>query len=101
MSKLQAWLRGAMPYAWARRLVVAVIGSTVVLVGIVLIFLPGPALVVIPIGLGILGLEFAWARGLLKGARDTANNFVKSMRGGNGQVPTGAKTQHGEKTLAP
>ncbi|MFG0329963.1 MAG: PGPGW domain-containing protein [Phycisphaerales bacterium] len=45
-----------------KRVIVAVIGGTVVLFGIVLIFTPGPALVVIPVGLAILGLEFAWAR---------------------------------------
>jgi tellurite resistance protein TerC len=83
LGKFQAWLHGAMPYHWARRLVVAVIGSTVVLVGIALIVLPGPALIVIPIGLGILGLEFAWARRLLNHARDTADNFIRDVRGKN------------------
>jgi hypothetical protein len=42
--------------------IVAVVGTTVVLIGVALIVLPGPAFVVIPIGLGILSLEFAWAR---------------------------------------
>ena len=86
MGKFQAWLHGAMPYPWARRLVVGVIGGTVVLVGIALIVLPGPALVVIPVGLGILGLEFAWARSLLKRARDTAGDFVNDVRGMNGRT---------------
>lgn len=81
VSKLQAWLHGAMPYPWARRLVVSVIGGTIVLVGVALIFLPGPALLVIPVGLGILGLEFAWARSLLKRARDGAEDFVNDVRG--------------------
>lgn len=84
MGKFQAWLHGAMPYPWARRLVVGVIGGTVVLVGIALVFLPGPALVVIPVGLGILGLEFAWARRLLKHARDRAGDLVDGVRGRNG-----------------
>lgn len=75
-----------MPYPWARRLVVGVIGGTVVLVGIALIVLPGPALVVIPIGLGILGLEFAWARSLLKRARETANGIVNGVRRMNGNT---------------
>src|SRR5262245_64754016 len=46
----------------ARRVAVGVIGSTVVAVGIAMLVLPGPGLVVIPAGLGILGLEFAFAR---------------------------------------
>jgi tellurite resistance protein TerC len=45
-----------------RRVLVAVVGGTVLLIGIVLIVLPGPAILVIPAGLGILALEFAWAR---------------------------------------
>jgi uncharacterized protein (TIGR02611 family) len=53
----------------ARRLVVAVVGLTVLLVGVALLVLPGPAFVVIPIGLGILAIEFEWARRLLRRAR--------------------------------
>lgn len=49
----------------ARKIVILVIGSTVVLFGIALIFLPGPAFVVIPVGLAILAIEFAWAKRLL------------------------------------
>jgi uncharacterized protein (TIGR02611 family) len=46
----------------ARRIVVAVIGFTVLLIGVVLLVLPGPAFIVIPAGLAILALEFAWAK---------------------------------------
>jgi tellurite resistance protein TerC len=49
----------------ARKLIILVIGGTVVLFGIALIVLPGPAFVVIPIGLAILAVEFAWAKALL------------------------------------
>ena len=31
-----------------------------------MIVLPGPAIIVIPVGLGILATEFIWARRLLK-----------------------------------
>ena len=37
----------------------------VIVVGLLMIVLPGPALVVIPIGLAMLSLEFAWAQRLL------------------------------------
>lgn len=53
----------------ARRVAVAIIGSTVILLGIVLIVLPGPATLVIPAGLAILATEFVWARRLLKKVR--------------------------------
>ena len=55
-------------YRYAKRIVVALVGGTVLLAGIAMIVLPGPAVVVIPIGLGILGLEFAWARAWLAGS---------------------------------
>ncbi len=45
-----------------RRIVVAVVGGTVLLIGGALIFLPGPGVLVILVGLGILAAEFAWAR---------------------------------------
>ncbi len=50
----------------ARRIVIAVVGVTVILIGIALIFLPGPAFVVIPAGIAILSIEFAWAKHWLK-----------------------------------
>ena len=45
-----------------RKLIVGIIGGTVLLIGVALIVLPGPAFIVIPIGLAILATEFAWAR---------------------------------------
>ena len=50
----------------AKKVVVALIGSTVVLVGVVMIVTPGPAILVIPAGLAILAVEFAWARRWLR-----------------------------------
>jgi tellurite resistance protein TerC len=49
-----------------RRVIVAVIGVTVLAIGVAMIILPGPAMVVIPLGLGILAIEFAWARRMLE-----------------------------------
>ncbi len=49
-----------------RKLIVAVIGGTVVLLGLALIVLPGPAVVVVPLGLALLATEFAWARHLIR-----------------------------------
>lgn len=49
-----------------KRLLTAVMGLTVLAIGLAMIILPGPAVVVIPIGLGILATEFLWARKLLK-----------------------------------
>jgi len=59
---------GWMRWAWrlVRRGAVGVVGAAVLLVGGIMLVAPGPALVVIPIGLGILALEFAWAGRLLQ-----------------------------------
>ena len=43
-------------------------GAIVLLAGLALLVLPGPAFLVIPIGLAILSLEFTWAERLLEKA---------------------------------
>ena len=52
-----------------KRIAVTVVGGTVLALGIALIVLPGRAFIVIPAGLAILALEFAWARRWLRSAR--------------------------------
>ena len=49
-----------------KRVIVTVIGATVLLIGIALLILPGPAFIVIPVGLAILATEYAWARRWLR-----------------------------------
>jgi uncharacterized protein (TIGR02611 family) len=51
-------------YRWA----FVLLGLAVLAVGIAMLALPGPAFVVIPIGLAILSLEFVWAERLLEKA---------------------------------
>lgn len=53
-----------------KRLIVTIIGFTVLAAGIVMIVLPGPAILVVPLGLGILATEYVWARTLLKHAKE-------------------------------
>lgn len=57
-------------YKTARRIAVLAVGSTVVMLGVIMLVTPGPGLIVIPIGLAILGLEFAWARIWLRKVRE-------------------------------
>jgi tellurite resistance protein TerC len=61
---------------FVRRVIVSVVGATVLLIGIALLVLPGPAFIVIPVGLAILATEYAWARRWLKKARRIASNVV-------------------------
>ena len=60
-------------------MIVIVIGFSVLVVGIAMIVLPGPAVVVIPIGLAILATEFLWARKLLA----TVKERIARMRKGS------------------
>ena len=59
-----------------RKIVIAVIGTTILLIGVALIVLPGPAFIVIPIGLSVLASEFIWARRVIKRGRI----FVERVR---------------------
>jgi tellurite resistance protein TerC len=49
----------------ARKLVVLVVGLTIVGLGVLALVGPGPGLIIIPIGLGLLATEFVWAKRLL------------------------------------
>lgn len=49
-----------------RKLIYSVLGITVLLIGVAMIVLPGPAVVVIPLGLAILASEYAWARRIIR-----------------------------------
>lgn len=67
-------------YKVARRIAIAIVGFTVLLLGVIMIVTPGPAFIMIPGGLAILGLEFAWARHWLKKARRTISNQTAKVR---------------------
>lgn len=55
----------AVAFRVARKVVVAAVGLGVLGIGVAMIVLPGPALLVIPLGLALLATEFAWAGRLL------------------------------------
>ncbi|GFE61142.1 PGPGW domain-containing protein [Geobacter sp. AOG2] len=78
-------------YNWSlkklRRVVVAVIGMTVLIIGIAMIVLPGPAIVVIPAALGILATEFAWARRLLHRVREKIERAANNRKNSNQPKP--------------
>jgi uncharacterized protein (TIGR02611 family) len=63
-----------------KRIVVIVLGGTVLALGIALIVLPGPAFIVIPLGLAILAIEFSWARRWLQSVRAF---FPRRSKGGS------------------
>ena len=64
----------------ARKLAIAVAGAVVLAFGIALLVLPGPAFVVIPAGLAILGLEFTWARRWLLHVQKHGSRAIRGWR---------------------
>jgi tellurite resistance protein TerC len=67
-------------FKYARRIVILIVGMTVLLIGIALLVLPGPAIVVIPVGLAILATEFAWARHWLRIMRKSAEKGAERLK---------------------
>jgi tellurite resistance protein TerC len=69
-------------YRTARKIVIGVVGASVLALGVAMLVLPGPAFVVIPAGLAILSLEFAWARHWLRAVRARGQQAVDYVRNG-------------------
>jgi len=70
-----------------KRVVILIVGGTVLALGVALIVLPGPAIVVIPAGLAILAVEFAWARRWLNRMREWVQRARGSASKGRGPTP--------------
>lgn len=70
----------AMTFAGIKRITILLIGTSVVIVGIVMIFTPGPAIVVIPAGLAILASEFVWARRMLQYSKQRLIRYQQGAR---------------------
>lgn len=65
------------PMIWLRKLAVGTVGGLLLLVGVAMILLPGPAVVVIPAALAILAVEFVWARRFLTLVRERVGALAK------------------------
>jgi uncharacterized protein (TIGR02611 family) len=63
----------------ATRLAVAIVGFTVTLLGVVMLVTPGPGWLMILLGLGVLGVEFVWARRLLRRLKEGAAEVACSV----------------------
>lgn len=63
----------------AKRVIVTVIGFTVLIIGVAMIILPGPAFIVIPLGLAILAGEFVWAKRLLEKVKSGVKSAKDSV----------------------
>lgn len=67
-------------YRQAKRGVIIVVGFTVLTLGIAMIVSPGPAIIVIPLGLGILATEFIWAKKLIAKIKTKAKDLYDRVR---------------------
>jgi uncharacterized protein (TIGR02611 family) len=62
------------------RLLFTAAGMCVTLIGVIMLVTPGPAFVIIPIGLAMLAMEFAWAEAALEKALRQAEKAQAKAR---------------------
>jgi uncharacterized protein (TIGR02611 family) len=78
------------------RISISVVGAVVIVVGVILLPLPGPGWVVIFAGLGILATEYEWARRLLRAVRTRATQLAaKARRRPEPDAPAATAEQRG------
>lgn len=67
-------------YRTARKIAIAIIGTTIVLLGVAMLVLPGPGILTIILGLMLLGVEFAFARRWLARLKSTTRMAAERVR---------------------
>lgn len=65
------------PWRWA---ITALLGFSTIVIGIVMLPLPGPGTLVIFIGVTVLALEFEWARELSKKGEQGLEKLFKKIK---------------------
>ena len=65
----------------AAKIAIGIVGTVVVLAGVVMLVAPGQGILTILLGLGILATEFEWARVWLLKAREHFRDAVRRVRG--------------------
>lgn len=67
-------------FGLVRKIVIGIFGIAVVVVGLVLLVLPGPGVLVCLLGLSILSLEFPWAKQFFERAKAIITNIVAKAK---------------------
>ena len=67
-------------YKVAKRIAIGIVGGTVLVMGVIMMVTPGPGIAGILVGLGILGIEFAWARIWLKKIKERAQKVASNVK---------------------
>jgi uncharacterized protein (TIGR02611 family) len=62
-----------------RRVFLIIAGFTLLLAGVIMLVTPGPGLLTILIGLGLLAAEFVWARRLMDRIRHESGRVVSRL----------------------
>ncbi len=62
----------------AYKIIALAVGCTLLILGVAMIALPGPGLVVIPLGVAVLAAEFVWARRLVKRLREELRSVASA-----------------------
>ena len=71
------WQKLPHPIRWV---IAATVGSTLLILGIVFLVLPGPGIPLILAGLAILATEFAWAEVVLNRTKHHVAKTIKKIR---------------------
>jgi hypothetical protein len=89
---LQKWITrlGLESRPRLRKFLVGVIGGTIIVIGLAMTVLPGPAIIVVPLGFAILATEFAWARRVWRRGKI----LVARVRGGRRAKAETREPQH-------
>jgi hypothetical protein len=89
---LQKWITrlGLETRPRLRKFLVGVIGGSIIVIGLAMTVLPGPAIIVVPLGFAILATEFAWARRVWRRGKI----LVARVRGGRRPKVDAREPQH-------
>ena len=71
------WKRLPHPFRWV---IAATTGSTLVILGLIFMVLPGPGIPLVISGLAILATEFTWAEIVLNRTRHHVHRAIKRVR---------------------
>jgi hypothetical protein len=62
-----------------KRIAITITGTMILLIGVIFIVLPGPAILFIPAGLALLSMEYAFAREWLKQYQHHSRKAAQSL----------------------
>ena len=86
----------------SKRIAVSAAGGVLVLLGLVMLVLPGPGILIIALGFAVLGTEYAWAAAALERTKKTADRAGRAAKSGvasAGKAAGGAARTVGRRVI--